>query len=550
MWINNEDHVRAKPKEQVPLLFWLILLIGIAIRVVPIPDLTVGSLSYNEGLTLRAAAQPVLDGGLQPGSPDQAFLRFFILHFFLYFGRGEFLIRLPALLFGIGTIALIYKAGKEFFDKSVGLMSAFLLSVSLWHIHHSTYAGMYTLYAFLSLLSVYFFFQALVKGRLPYWVGFVAATTLAGYSFYPLFTLLAAEIFVFLFFHRAFRTSYKKMAVSLIFIGGLLAPAVPFLIKAIRWKSGYGDYQWGMLPLESLSEIFFAFNGIKSFYFFFPAALFILGVGASFFRKERRFQIILLFSAVVVSSLIVVAAALFRINLAERYFLFSYPFFLILIAWGISILRIKILKILIFLAVNLPLGVFLFSWTVPTHRNLIPWDHMRHYGRLDLIAEYLVLHYQEGDAIVIEHDPGMLAIQYYLDKENLNPVKKVRFASCRSCNHYRYNGERIKNVFGLTEWDGSPQRLQNLARFYKRLWLVDLNQLHYFDKKGEIAGWVSRNAVSKADFSDGVIYLLVNQQKAEIDKEVSNDAICFPEAPCVTSDVKIIPIVYPFNKIR
>ncbi len=52
-------------------------------------------------------------------------------------GLTELAVRLPAALFGIAAVALIYLTSKELFSKNTALISAFLLAVSPWHLHFS-----------------------------------------------------------------------------------------------------------------------------------------------------------------------------------------------------------------------------------------------------------------------------------------------------------------------------------------------------------------------------------------------------------------------------
>lgn len=72
-------------------------------------------------------------GDYKPG-----FYFYIVLPFVATMGLTELAVRFPSALFGIGTVFLIYLLGKEIFKNTwVGLSSAFLLSISPWHIHFS-----------------------------------------------------------------------------------------------------------------------------------------------------------------------------------------------------------------------------------------------------------------------------------------------------------------------------------------------------------------------------------------------------------------------------
>lgn len=141
-------------------LLLLIITLGIFLRLFPIPELNSGLISTAHGIgkvvEAREAAHalyliighriPFLkerwakklgdEIKMTTAPPDQGPLRPLILYSFMFFGRDEFIIRLPALLFGIGCILLIYdisvrKPGLRGQDRLIKRSSSF--SISLAH---------------------------------------------------------------------------------------------------------------------------------------------------------------------------------------------------------------------------------------------------------------------------------------------------------------------------------------------------------------------------------------------------------------------------------
>lgn len=51
--------------------------------------------------------------------------------------REPWVLRLPSALFGILTVLGLYFLGKELFSKNIGLLAAFFLAISFWHINFS-----------------------------------------------------------------------------------------------------------------------------------------------------------------------------------------------------------------------------------------------------------------------------------------------------------------------------------------------------------------------------------------------------------------------------
>ena len=66
---------------------------------------------------------------------DHPPLVFAIQHlFFNLFGQSIFILRLPFVMFGIATVYLSYLLGKRLFNHQTGLIAAFLLALSFYHV--------------------------------------------------------------------------------------------------------------------------------------------------------------------------------------------------------------------------------------------------------------------------------------------------------------------------------------------------------------------------------------------------------------------------------
>jgi len=81
------------------------------------------------------------------------------------FGRGEASVRLPSVIFGIGSLILIFLVASSLFSKEVGLFASLILSVSLIHISYSQEARGYAMMCFLSLLSIFLLIRFTRKVR-------------------------------------------------------------------------------------------------------------------------------------------------------------------------------------------------------------------------------------------------------------------------------------------------------------------------------------------------------------------------------------------------
>jgi len=79
------------------------------------------------------------------------------------FGFQEMALRLPSVLFSIGTIFLIYKLGQRFFSRSVGLGAALVLTFSYWDLEFARHARMYAPFAFFYTLTLYAIYRGVIE---------------------------------------------------------------------------------------------------------------------------------------------------------------------------------------------------------------------------------------------------------------------------------------------------------------------------------------------------------------------------------------------------
>ncbi len=143
----------------------------------------------------------VLSGAAHHLSPP---LDYIILHFFLNFGISDFIVRLPSAIFGMLSIILIYYISKTLFGPKEGLISAFLLAISPMHIFYSQEARMYSLFVFLSLLSLLFFIKAINDDSMLTWIGFIISNILNLYTHY------FASFIIFIYALFIITMPYKK----------------------------------------------------------------------------------------------------------------------------------------------------------------------------------------------------------------------------------------------------------------------------------------------------------------------------------------------------
>ena len=172
-------------------------------------------------------------------------LYYIFLHWWIrFFGISEVSVRLPSAIFGFFSIFMMYKIGKQLFDDNTGIISAFLMAFSGFHIYYSQEARTYSLSVLLTVMSMYFFISLFDKMSHKRLLGYMLSSLLLIYShIYGLFIIIAQNIYFisrWFLVHEDRRPNVKKW----IFIQSLLillfTPWVGILLGvAARVEKGY-----------------------------------------------------------------------------------------------------------------------------------------------------------------------------------------------------------------------------------------------------------------------------------------------------------------------
>jgi len=284
-------------------------------------------------------------------------LYFLITHLLLRLGESDFLLRFPALAFGLLGVAVTYPVGARLFGRVEGVVGALFLALAPFHVRYSQDARFYTLLVFLSLVSVYSLYRAVQHRERVWFVGFTLASILSVYNHLFALLVLAAEVvFVLgLWVVGSARGAGSKpgregtaegrpafvgkrellaFAVSLAIIALAYAPMVPHLWRGLSGSKGLGVGAAGLI-LDT-APIYQALDswGLGSEWSVLTLLVpFVLGVMASA-RAERRALWLLCCWMSVPFALLILAPA--GHNFRPRYVLFMLPLYLLFVARGLT----------------------------------------------------------------------------------------------------------------------------------------------------------------------------------------------------------------------
>ncbi|WP_214044325.1 glycosyltransferase family 39 protein [Methanomethylovorans sp.] len=269
-------------------------------------------------------------------------LYYFVVHFFLLTGKSEILLRFPSMVFGIIAIPLLYMLGTRMFTVKEGLISSFLLSVSLSHIYYSQEARMYSMMVFLTLGSIFFFYSAIEDKRNGFWFLFVVFTVLNIYTHYFGFFIFPIEIFYFLIllfsyenrtlhFRSEILPQVKAFFISAVSIVVLIIPRIQVFFEQAASRVG-GEVTWGVDQTYFISSLLSHFTFSPS-----PSLLYLtfFALGAIAMVLSKRRQAVLLCSWFFLP--VIVSYYLSDIMpFHPRYLLFILPAYLLIIARGLT----------------------------------------------------------------------------------------------------------------------------------------------------------------------------------------------------------------------
>src|SRR3989344_2290047 len=215
-------------KDKSKLYVFLAFILGLILRIISAINTRVSA----DDMHFSVHAINFLNSGKLVVYDQSASLWYYLTDiFYNLFGIGQIGSRFSAVLFGSFSIILIYLLTKEFFGKKAGLIAAFLLAFSPFHIKN-TLSEMDNTAMFFVMLGVLLFVKSLKsEKKLPY---FLSGVFLGLGILTKVYALLFAPALVFYAFYYNYnknKTDFIKKTIkySFIFLVGAFIFAIPSL---------------------------------------------------------------------------------------------------------------------------------------------------------------------------------------------------------------------------------------------------------------------------------------------------------------------------------
>ena len=238
----------------------------------------------------------LIDKGVKiDGHP--AGIQVFLFYWVKLFGYSEWVVKLPFLAFGILSIYLIYLIAKDWFNETVGLVSAAFIASLHFSIIYSLIARPYISGLFFSLAMVYFWTKLIKHPSSHFYrnsILFVVFTSLCAYNHH--FSLLFAGIVGVSGLFLIDRKFLVKYALCGVFVVLLYLPHIPVFIYQLNVG---GVEEWLGKPKKEffVDFVYYIFN-FSIYVLFVTLGISIWGVFTSSVRNidlKKSFLVVVFF---------------------------------------------------------------------------------------------------------------------------------------------------------------------------------------------------------------------------------------------------------------
>lgn len=339
---------------------------------------------------------------------------FLLMRVWLHLGPGEFWVRLPAAIFGIASIPLIYLLARKLVGVVPALAAAAIFAFSPTHVYYSQEARSYTMTILLVLVSSWFFVRAVEQNRETDWALWTLFSVMAVYSHYFASLVMMAQA-CSLFFHKK-PTPRGRMVLHGL---AILAIATPGLTYVLRVPPQAMTFLWMPKPTPKQLLHIALFLGGSGEKFLLAVILWTTGVVA--IRREGRSESapgsywrgMLVISWAVAPILLTALVSLRHPVFVQRYMIFSLPATVMLAGRGMGALVKR--------HIGFWLVVVLCATSIPTlfmgYRK--PREDWRNATNVILASA------QPGDAVVIYPFYAIVGFDYYRQLDPHTPALRV-----------------------------------------------------------------------------------------------------------------------------
>ncbi len=164
-------------------------------------------------------------------------LYFAIVKLFLVFGRNEFFLRLPSVIFGLASIGALMMTVRWVAGARAALYFGAVYALTNRAIYHSVEARNYTLVLLETSVSIFFFIASLQRGGRWIRAGYAVSTLLVAYTHLIYSCVLFGQVVVaacYYFFDKKRSGALRLLLRTQVILLLLLTPLFPLFLSIVR----------------------------------------------------------------------------------------------------------------------------------------------------------------------------------------------------------------------------------------------------------------------------------------------------------------------------
>src|SRR4051812_32605004 len=330
-------------------------------------------------------------------------LYYLALRGWTHFGDSEAWVRSLSAVFGILTIAMLYRFARRMNGERVAWIAALVAATNACLVQFSQEGRSYSLLMLLAVLSFYFFARTIEEQNFWPAMMYVVVTAASFYTHFFAALMVCAQIASLLWLPQN-KVPWRKLLISYF---AMAAAVVPIAIYVLR--NDVGQLYW--VQPTTISEvyklfIFFAGGSKAVAAVLSGVSLLACGLAIANFSKELRrrsedsWKLALVLAWIFVPLAIAVGVSLHRPIFVHRYLLISLPGYLLLIALGLAKLRKSALAAVLVIVIALS-GV---SIVQGYSRPIEDWRGA---------VEYVLSNANNGDAVLVYVPDGSNNFNFY-----------------------------------------------------------------------------------------------------------------------------------------
>lgn len=214
----------------------LIIILAVVLRLINIDQ----SLWLDEASQVILSNKPLVEIIFDRQADFHPPLSYLLTHFWVLLGNQEIWLRLLPIIFGVGTVFILYSLCLKLFNRQAAVLASLLLAISPYHIYYSQEVRMYSALGFFAILSMYFLVLTLNKTA-SIWnrTGYILVTICLIHTHYLGFLLIIPQLFYVLIYHKE---EVKRFLINISLITLIWLPWLPIFWSQLQSGQNAENY--------------------------------------------------------------------------------------------------------------------------------------------------------------------------------------------------------------------------------------------------------------------------------------------------------------------